>query len=149
MSLDNSVDEEYNSSVGEAEPVGSLKRIKLEGDLDSANGSFGELLRSIKSGFDMRVRGDDCVIGRDGAAIATSSSSGVGDRIGGGIYGGSCGSSGSGLNNNNSDAFNNNNSIKAKLGDVDEVKFGEFSKFLADSEKDENMATVLELLHGE
>ncbi|XP_055642648.1 uncharacterized protein LOC129779277 [Toxorhynchites rutilus septentrionalis] len=153
MSLDNSVDEEYNSSIGEAESMGSLKRIKLEGDLDNnnTNGSFGELLRSIKSGLDMRVRGEECgVIGREGgataAAVAGSSSSGVGDRIGGGIYGG--GGSGCGLNNNNnSDAFNNNNSIKAKLGDVDEVKFGEFSKFLADSEKDENMATVLELLH--
>uniref|UniRef100_A0A182PB36 Uncharacterized protein n=1 Tax=Anopheles epiroticus TaxID=199890 RepID=A0A182PB36_9DIPT len=44
---------------------------------------------------------------------------------------------------------NNNNSIKARLGEMDEAKFSEFSKFLADSEKDESMATILELLHGE
>ncbi|XP_058057703.1 uncharacterized protein LOC131208821 [Anopheles bellator] len=37
----------------------------------------------------------------------------------------------------------NNNSI----GEMDESKFSEFSKFLADSEKDESMATILELLH--
>ncbi|XP_050085349.1 uncharacterized protein LOC126571119 [Anopheles aquasalis] len=37
----------------------------------------------------------------------------------------------------------NNNSIK----EMDDGKFSEFSKFLADSEKDESMATILELLH--
>uniref|UniRef100_A0A182MRD4 Uncharacterized protein n=1 Tax=Anopheles culicifacies TaxID=139723 RepID=A0A182MRD4_9DIPT len=44
---------------------------------------------------------------------------------------------------------NNNNSIKTRPGEMDEAKFSEFSKFLADSEKDESMATILELLHGE
>ncbi|XP_052899247.1 uncharacterized protein LOC128305706 [Anopheles moucheti] len=42
---------------------------------------------------------------------------------------------------------NNNNSIKPRLGEMDEAKYSEFSKFLADSEKDESMATILELLH--
>uniref|UniRef100_A0A3F2YX53 C2H2-type domain-containing protein n=1 Tax=Anopheles farauti TaxID=69004 RepID=A0A3F2YX53_9DIPT len=42
---------------------------------------------------------------------------------------------------------NNNNSIKTRLGEMDEAKFSEFSKFLADSEKDESMGTILELLH--
>uniref|UniRef100_A0A4Y0BH14 C2H2-type domain-containing protein n=1 Tax=Anopheles funestus TaxID=62324 RepID=A0A4Y0BH14_ANOFN len=42
---------------------------------------------------------------------------------------------------------NNNNSIKTQLGEMDEAKFSEFSKFLADSEKDESMTTILELLH--
>ncbi|XP_058450341.1 uncharacterized protein LOC131429908 [Malaya genurostris] len=137
MSLDNSMDEEYGSSIGEAEPMASLKRIKLESDVESQNGSLGDLLSSIKSELDMRIRSD----GEGDLGNSTTVPSGSG--LVGGIYG--C--SGSGLNNNNSDALNNNNSIKKKLGDVDEVKFGEFSKFLADNEKDENMATVLELLH--
>ncbi|XP_055548253.1 uncharacterized protein LOC129731907 isoform X2 [Wyeomyia smithii] len=141
MSLDNSVDEEYGSSLGETEPMGPFKRIKLESDIESHNGSFGELLSSIKSGLDMRIRGGD----RAEVGAADGFGSGVLDRQAGG---GSFGDSGSGLNNNNNDTFNNNNnSIKTKPTDVDEVKFGEFSKFLADSEKDENMATVLELLH--
>lgn len=153
MSLDNSMDEEYGSmsssgGFGELDPTGTLKRIKLESDVtvdgsssNGGGGSLSELLRSIKSGLDMRVRNDDA---------ASSTAMGVGgggggssERTGGGIYGGS----GSGLNNN-SDAFNNNNPIKAKLGEVDEAKFSEFSKFLGDNEKDENVATVLELLHG-
>ncbi|XP_058814513.1 uncharacterized protein LOC131678393 [Topomyia yanbarensis] len=144
MSLDNSLDEEYGSSVGEAEPMGTLKRIKLESDNDSQNGSFGELLNStnIKSGLDMRIRCDDGALGNANSVLSGAATESL---LGGGIYGGG----GSGLNNNNnSDALNNNNnSVKVKLGDVDEVKFGEFSKFLADNEKDENMATVLELLH--
>ncbi|XP_053692050.1 uncharacterized protein LOC128740531 [Sabethes cyaneus] len=149
MSLDNSVDEEYGSSFGETEPMGTFKRIKLESDVDSHNGSFGELLSSIKGGLDMRIRSEERneTDYADGSAVFAS---GGLDRLsGGGIFGGS----GSGLNNNNNnDTFNNNNnnnnnSVKSKPTDVDEVKFGEFSKFLADSEKDENMATVLELLH--
>ncbi|XP_050076909.1 uncharacterized protein LOC126564043 [Anopheles maculipalpis] len=42
---------------------------------------------------------------------------------------------------------NNNNSIKTRLGEMEEAKLVELSKFFADSEKDENMATILELLH--
>lgn len=134
-----------SGGFGELDPMGTLKRIKLESDIamdgsSSNGGSLSELLRSIKSGLDMRVRSDDAAA----AAASAASSSAIGsERTGGGIYGGS----GSGLNNN-SDAFNNNNPIKAKLGEADEVKLSEFSKFWGDNEKDENVATVLELLHG-
>ncbi|XP_052870036.1 uncharacterized protein LOC128275535 [Anopheles cruzii] len=52
------------------------------------------------------------------------------------------------INSNNAvvaggSSCDNNNSIS----EMDESKFSEFSKFLADSEKDESMATILELLH--
>ncbi|XP_058124135.1 uncharacterized protein LOC131281942 [Anopheles ziemanni] len=65
----------------------------------------------------------------------------------------SIGPLGANNNNNNSGSASaigtniNNNSIKSRLGEMDEAKFSEFSKFLADSEKDESMATILELLH--
>ena len=175
MSLDNSssMDEEYanhmvtsfGALMDGGDPHAAAKRIKLEADVDNNNGgSLSEqlLLLSARLGGQSCGGGDksgglDMRVGRDESSsvaaegVASSSATG-GGAVGGGIYG-------SGLNNNNnnnSDALNNNNnsgsgtnSIKSKLADVDEVKFGEFSKFLADSEKDENMATVLELLHGE
>ncbi|ETN58168.1 transcription factor castor (protein ming) [Anopheles darlingi] len=55
---------------------------------------------------------------------------------------GASGASGGGADGDAS--CDNNNSIK----EMDDGKFSEFSKFLADSEKDESMATILELLHG-
>ncbi|XP_053675495.1 uncharacterized protein LOC128725752 [Anopheles nili] len=68
--------------------------------------------------------------------------------FGGGGTDGGGGSSGiSSIAHNNNNNNNNNNSIKSRLSEMDEVKFSEFSKFLADSEKDESMATILELLH--
>lgn len=170
MSLDNSssMDEEYAShmaSYGAAALLDgdhhSAKRIKLEAvDVDNNNGgSLSEQLLLLSArigqngdksgGLDMRVGRDESSGVGEGLAASSSVVGG-----GGGIYGSGLNSN----NNNNSDALNNNNtnsngsgtnSIKSKIGDVDEVKFGEFSKFLADSEKDESMTTVLELLHGE
>ncbi|KAL9705907.1 hypothetical protein quinque_009425 [Culex quinquefasciatus] len=169
MSLDNSssMDEEYAShmaSYGAASLLDgdhhSAKRIKLEAvDVDNNNGgSLSEQLLLLSArigqngdksgGLDMRVGRDESSEVGEGLAASSSVVGG-----GGGIYGSGLNSNN---NNNNSDALNNNNtnsngsgtnSIKSKIGDVDEVKFGEFSKFLADSEKDESMTTVLELLH--
>ncbi|XP_055594933.1 uncharacterized protein LOC129745683 [Uranotaenia lowii] len=157
-------DDGYDGDVTSESPA---KRIKLENSADFSltmadnsivNGSLGELLRSIKSSLDMRGRSEESSVG-SGSVVGGSSVMGGSSSSGGIGVGGVFGVPSNSLNNNNnsdtfnnniSNGYNNNNNVgKSTAASIssDEVKYGEFGKFLADSEKDESMATVLELLH--